>query len=312
MRVLLAGVTGVIGRQAAAVLTAAGHEVIGLARSERNESGPPIVAADILDAEATSKAVTRAAPDAIVHVATAIPDPVNPRRIGRDMAATNLLRTQGTANLIAAARRAGSARIVAESLAYAYDPAGDKICDETQPLWHSPPRPYAPAVAAIRDLEAQVVESGGVALRIGHLYGPGSTYAPDGAAAAQIRAGKFPIVGDGGAVFSFAHAEDVATAIRAAVESDYSGALNIVDDDPAAVRDWLPEVARLLGGPQPKTVPTWLARIAVGPFGAAFMTALRGADNTRAREALGWAPRRASWRDGFAGELSAERAAMPS
>jgi nucleoside-diphosphate-sugar epimerase len=304
MRILLAGATGVIGQQAVLVLSAAGHDVIGLARTTRPVPGTQSVAADLLDAGATARAVQTAAPDVVVHLATAIPDPVNPRRIGREMAATNRLRTEGTANLIAAARRAGAHRIVAQSLAYAYDPADGEVNDEDQPLWRTPPKQFAPAVTAIRDLEAQVLEAGGLALRCGHLYGPGSTYAEEGGVTALIRESKMPIVGDGSAIFSFIHARDVATAILAAVESDCSGVLNIVDNEPAPVSTWLPEVARMLGAPRPKTVPTWLARIAAGQFGVAFMTALRGADNTRAREALGWHPAHASWRDGLASELA--------
>jgi nucleoside-diphosphate-sugar epimerase len=304
MRVLIAGATGVIGRQAVPRLAAAGHEVIGLSRTGRAPLAGQRVTADLLDPDALTTAVRSVAPDAVVHVATAIPDPINPRHIAREMALTNRLRAEGTAHLIAAARAAGVERIVAEGYAPAYDPAGDPVCDEDQPLWREPPRQYAPVVAALRDLERQVVGAAGLVLRFGHLYGPGSTFATDGATIAQIREGKMPIVGEGGAIFSFIHAADAAAAIVAAVESDVTGVLNIVDDDPASVREWLPEVARSLDAPEPKNVPPLVARFAVGPFGLAFMTELRGADNRRAREHLGWAPDHATWRGGLARELT--------
>jgi nucleoside-diphosphate-sugar epimerase len=282
MRVLVAGATGVTGRHAVPRLAAAGHDVIGLSRSPRPAAGAQHVAADLLDADALVAAVRSAASDPVVHLATAIPDPVNPRDIARDMARTNRLRTEGTANLIAAARAAGAGRILAQSLVYAYDPAAAAICSEDQPLWREPPRQYAPAVAALRELERRVLDADGRVLRLGHLYGPGSTYA-DGATTAQIRKGKLPIVGAGGAIFSFIHADDAATAIVAALERDLSGVLNVIDDDPAPLREWLPEMARMLDAPDPRHFSPWAARIAAGPFGVAFMTELRGADNRRAR-----------------------------
>jgi nucleoside-diphosphate-sugar epimerase len=304
MRVLIAGATGVIGRQAVPRLAAAGHEVIGISRTGRAPLAGQLVTADLLDPDALTTAVCSVAPDAVVHVATAIPDPINLRHIAREMALTNRLRTEGTANLIAAARTAGVERIVAEGYAPAYDPAGDAVCDEDQPLWRDPPRQYAPVVAALRDLERQVVAVDGLVLRFGHLYGPGSTFATDGATISQIREGKVPLVGEGGAIFSFVHAADAGSAIVAAVESDVTGVLNVADDDPTPLREWLPEVARSLDAPEPKHVPALVARFAVGPFGLAFMTELRGADNRRAREHLGWAPDHATWRGSLPRELT--------
>lgn len=112
-----------------------------------------------------------------------------------------------------------------------------------------------------------MLDADSMLLRLGPPYGPGSTYAADGATTAQIRTGKRPIVGAGGAIVSFIHADDAATAIAAALERDLCGVLNIVDDDPAPLREWLPEMARMLDAPDPRHVPPWAARIAVGPFG---------------------------------------------
>jgi nucleoside-diphosphate-sugar epimerase len=244
MRVLLAGATGVIGRQAVPVLTAAGHQVTGLARAPARLTDAEVVAADALDATAVAGAVRWAAPDVIVHMLTAIPDPVDPRHLARDMALTNRLRTQGTANLLAAA---GGARVIAQGVAYAYDPAGSPVKDEDAPLWHHPPSQFAPVVAAADEQERRVTAAGGLVLRLGHLYGPGSSYAPDGGLARRLRGGRLPLIGDGASMFSFIHAHDAATAILAAVDHPAaSGVLNVVDDQPTLVHDWLPEMAAML------------------------------------------------------------------
>lgn len=299
MRILLAGATGVIGRQTVPVLTAAGHQVIGLARRPARIPGAEVVVADALDPAAVAAAVRAATPEVVVHMLTAIPDPLDPKHLARDMALTNRLRTQGTANLIAAA---GGAPVIAQGVAYAYDPAGAPVKDEDDPLWRRPPRQFTPVVNALGDMERQVTTAGGLVLRFGHLYGPGSSYAPGGGFTRQLRAGKVPIVGDGGAMFSFIHAHDAATAILAAIDHPTSGVLNIVDDQPTPVREWLPEMAAMLGAPAPRHVPAWLARLAVGGWGVAFMTRLAGASNTSARQQLGWKPTYSNWRDGLAAE----------
>lgn len=146
-------------------------------------------------------------------------------------------------------------------------------------------------------------------LRLGHLYGPGTSFGPGGGFGRQLRAGKVPLVGDGGAVFSFTHAHDAATAILAAADRVLGGVLNIVDDDPTPVRAWLPEMAAMLGAPTPRRVPAWLARLLVGGWGVAFMTGLAGASNARARAQLDWKPTYSSWQDGLTADLSEDRIA---
>ena len=302
MRILLAGATGVIGRRAVPVLTAAGHQVVGLARTPARLPDAEVLAADALDRTAVAKAVSAAASEVIVHMLTAIPDPVDPRHLARDMAPTNRLGTEGTANLLAAA---DGARVIAQGVAYAYDPAGSPVKDEDAPLWRHPPGQFAPVLAALRDMEHQVAAAGGLVMRLGHLYGPGSSYAPHGGFTRQLRAGKVPIVGDGGSMFSFLHAHDAATALLAAVDHPAaSGVLNIVDDQPTLARDWLPEMAAWRGAPAPGHIPAWLARLFAGGWGVAFMPSLAGASNLRARERLDWTPTYGSWRDGLAAERS--------
>jgi nucleoside-diphosphate-sugar epimerase len=302
MRILLAGATGVIGRQTVPILTGAGHQVTGLARTPTRLPDTEVVAADALDPAAVADAVRAAAPDVIVHMLTAIPDPVDPRHLARDMAPTNRLRTQGTANLLAAA---SGARVITQGVAYAYDPAGSPVKDEDAPLWRDPPTQFAPVVAALRNLERRVTAAGGLVLRLGHLYGPGTSYASGGGLTRRLRAGSIPLIGAGASMFSFIHAHDAATAILAAIEHpEVRGTLNIVDDQPTLAHDWLPEMAAMLGAPTPRHVPAWLARLFVGGWGVAYMTGLAGASNTRARQQLDWKPTYSNWRDGLTADLA--------
>ena len=305
MRVLVAGATGVVGRALVPLLTSVGHDVISLSRTP----GPGRVAADALDRAALHQAVREAAPDAVVNMLTAIPAELDPRHLARDFALTNRLRTEGTRNLYEAAHDAGATRIVAQGLAYAYDPAGDGPADEDAPLWRRPPKQFVPVLDALKELEARTAAAGGTVLRLGHLYGPGTVYAADGSFVRQVAAGKVPLVGGGHAVFSFTHVHDAATAVTAALDKPAGGQLNIVDDTPVRMNEWLPELAHLLDAPRPKKAPAALARLAVGGWGVAFMNELRGADNARAALSLDWRPRYASWREGFAAELTGARTA---
>lgn len=290
MKVVVAGATGVIGRRLVPQLAAAGHEVIQLSRS---------TGIDLLDRDAARRAVQAAEPDAVVHMATAIPADLNPKRIARQFELTNRLRTEGTRNLLDAAADTDVRRVITQGLAYAYEP-GRGLADEDAPLWARPPGQFAAILAALRELERRTLDAKGLVLRFGHLYGPESAYAPDGWTTRQVRAGQFPIAGKGDSVFSFTHADDAASAVVAALASDDDGILNIVDDTPVAVGEWLPGFAALLAAPAPRHVPAALVRLAAGGWGAAFMTELRGASNARAKATLNWQPGYPTWIEGFA------------
>ena len=289
MKVLVAGATGVIGASLVPRLAAAGHEVVELSRA----SGT-----DLLDRRGVHQAVQAAKPDAVVHMATAIPAEINPKRMALQFEQTNRLRREGTRNLLDAAQEAGALRIITQGLAYAYEP-GPGLADEDAPLWLRPPAQFAPVVAALKDLERRTRDAKGLVLRFGQLYGPGSFFSPNGSYTRQVREGKFPIAGKGGSVLSFTRADDAASAVVAALDSDVPGVLNIVDDTPVTIGEWLPAFASMLGAPPPKHVPAALVRLAAGGWGAAFMTELRGASNARAKTALSWRPRFPSWIEGF-------------
>jgi nucleoside-diphosphate-sugar epimerase len=304
VRVFLAGATGVIGRNLVPLLVDAGHEVIGLARTperarEVEGMGAEVAVADALDRDAVVAAVGAARPDAVVHQLTAIPPSLEPRKYEKQFAATNALRTQGTANLLAGAAEAGAERFLAQSIAFAYAPEGGPVKDEGAPLWPDPPANFAAALAAVQAHERQVLDAGGTVLRYGQFYGPGTSYAPDGGTAEMVRKRRFPIVGQGGGMFSFISVADAARATALALERDARGVLNIVDDEPAPVREWLPAYADALGAPPPRKLPEWLARLVGGSFAVQLLTETRGASNERAKRELGWQPDPASWREGF-------------
>ena len=106
-----------------------------------------------------------------------------------------------------------------------------------------------------------------------------------------------PIVGDGLGMFSFVHVDDAASAAACAVGGG-SGIYNIVDDDPALVRDWIPAFCLEARAPRPMRVPTWLSVLLAGPLAQVFENS-RGASNAKAKRELGWAPKHPSWRQGF-------------
>jgi nucleoside-diphosphate-sugar epimerase len=311
MRILVAGATGALGRQLVPRLVARGHEVSGMTRTDskqqllRDMGATPIVA-DALDPDAVALAVAESRPDVIVHELTAIPGAPNMRHFDRDFAQTNRLRTEGTDHLLSAGRAAGVKRFVAQSFAgLTFERSGSLVKSEDAPLDLTPPGPIRETNAAIRHVERAVIDADwteGIVLRYGGFYGPGTSLDLDGGGYVDaIRARKFPIVGDGGGVWSFIHIEDAADATVAAIEHGSRGIYNIVDDDPATVADWLPATARALGAKPPRHVPRWFGRLVAGELAAVMMTEMRGASNAKAKRELGWQPNHPSLTRTFAG-----------
>jgi nucleoside-diphosphate-sugar epimerase len=301
MRVFVAGASGAIGTRLVAQLVDRGHEVIGTSRSaEKAEHlralGAEPVALDLLDRAAVRSAVLEAGPDAIVHQATALADLNFSRNFDRTFAATNRLRTEGTDALLAAAREAGVDRFVAQSFAsFRTAREGAWVKTEDDALDPAPPAKARESFAAMQYLEEAVTNAGGIALRYGVFYGA----ANDGLIE-PVRKRQYPIIGEGSGVASWIHLDDAAAATVLALEHDGPGVFNVVDDDPAPVREWLPVLADALGAAPPRRFPRWLARLVAGDVAVVMGTEARGASNAKAKRELGWEPRYRSWREGFA------------
>ncbi|GHE12644.1 NAD-dependent epimerase/dehydratase family protein [Streptomyces alanosinicus] len=281
MRIFVAGATGAIGRRLVPLLIEAGHDVIGATRTPGGLDtlralGADARQLDVFDAEAVTAAVAEAAPDVVMHQLTSLAagNPADNARI----------RVEGTRNLVDAAKRAGVTRIVAQSISWAYAP-GTEPAREHHPLDLDAPAPRATTIGGIRALEDAVAElPHHVILRYGTLYGPGTWFAPGGLMADKLAAGTLPA---NAGVSSFVHVDDAARAAVAALAWP-AGPVNIVDDEPAAARVWVPVLADALKAPVPEPVEG----------GAGWE---RGADAALARS-RGWQPTHRSWRTGFSAQ----------
>ena len=300
MRVLVVGATGAVGSRLVPMLAQQGHHVVGTCRTSQKAArlrtmGAEPATLDALDPQAVRETVLAVRPDAIVHQATALAGMTDFKHFDRSFAATNRLRTEGTDALLAAAGEAQVGRFVAQSFAgWPYAREGGPVKTEEDPLDPQPVPDMSETLAAIRHLEEHVVNAGGIALRYGGLYG-----APDDPLVELVRKRRFPVVGDGGGVSSFVHLDDAASANLLALEHGEPGVYNVVDNDPAHVSEWLPELAAAIGAKPPRHVPRWLAQILAGEAGVLLMTEARGASNAKAKRELGWTLRYPSWRQGF-------------
>jgi nucleoside-diphosphate-sugar epimerase len=300
MKVFVAGAAGAVGRRLVPELIGRGHTVVATTRTpgrlallERLGAEPVLL--DGLDAAAVGEAVARAEPDAVVHEMTALAGLKGLRRFDKAFATTNALRTRGLDHLLDAAAAAGVRRFVAQGFTGWTNPPGPGLATEDEPLVQDVPRAQRRSLAAIAYLERRTVEAGGLVLRYGLLYGPGAS----DEMLAVVRRRAWPLVGEAGGVVSFVHVDDAAAATALAVEHGAPGVYNVVDDEPAPFAEWLPYLADVLGAPPPRRVPVWLARVAAGEVPVRMSTQARGASNAKARRELGWAPRYATWRDGF-------------
>ena len=297
MRILLIGASGAVGMHLTRQLTEQGHEVTGTCRSAaspgkvRAAGATPLVL-DVLDAAATRSAVLDTRPDAVIYQATALAGARFGRSLDKTFGPTNTLRTQGTANVIAAAQAAGVGKLIAQSFAPYRYASPDPVACEDDPLLATPPASAAQTFAAMTALDETVTAAGGIALRYGGFYGE-----PDQMTAAVAKR-RYPLVGDGRGMMSFIHLHDAAAAAVAALEVDGPAIYNVTDDEPAPMHEWLPALAAALGARPPRHVPGWAGHLAMGA-GLDMMMQARGAANTKAKKELGWTPRYPSWRDGF-------------
>jgi nucleoside-diphosphate-sugar epimerase len=309
MKVLVSGASGAIGRLLIPQLVEAGHDVVGMTRRRDradalNELGARGVVVDALDREAVRRVVLDAAPEAVIDQLTSLPrdyDVRDPHLYD----ANDEIRAKGTPALHDAAREAGTRRFVMQSVAFLYAPPGDRVKTEDARPWLDAPMPFQRSVRTLHDNEQRITgdpDVEGVALRYGFFYGPGTYYASDGSIAALVRKRRFPIIGKGDGMTSYIHLHDAATATVAALERG-RGIYNIVDDEPATAREWLPVYARAIGAKPPRRIPAWLARLVAGGSVVLLATELCAASNSKAKAELGWQPALPSWREGFATAL---------
>jgi nucleoside-diphosphate-sugar epimerase len=158
MRIFLAGASGVIGIRLLPLLVGAGHEVAGMTRSAGKAAalgklGAQPVVCDVYDAAALREAVVGFHPDAVMHQLTDLPDEA--AQISEYGERNDRIRRKGTRNLLDAARAANAERFHAQSIA-----------------WELP----GERGAANADFERTVLDAGGVVIRYGQLYGPGTYY----------------------------------------------------------------------------------------------------------------------------------------
>lgn len=308
MRIFVAGSTGAIGRVLVPQLIESGHEVFALVRSPQKASaleavGAKIAFADALDKEQLTTAVIKARPEVIIHQLTALTGVGNFRKFDEEFALTNRFRTEVMDTLLAAARGLGVRRFIAQSFCgWPFAREGGPMKNEEDRLDPNPPAGFRKILGAIRYLEESVRNSAqpqALALRYGMFYGPGTSIARDGLIVDLVRKRKFPIVGDGGGIWSFVHISDAARATVAAVSGGEVGIYNVVDDEPAPVSAWLPALAAALDAKSPYRVPVWLGKLALGEGGVSMMTKIRGGTNAKAKRQLAWQPVYASWRRGF-------------
>jgi nucleoside-diphosphate-sugar epimerase len=306
MKIFIAGATGAIGRPLVRQLLGAGHEVTGMTRTPEKlrwleEQGAKAVLVDALDTEATGDAVLLAEPEIVIDQLTDLPKKASPFRFRHFYDKQTPLKETAPLPLLEAAIEVGAKRHIMQSVAFMYAPTG-QLHSEDDPLYLDAPPPWDKAIPPFPRIEQRIIDEAeleGVVLRYGFFYGPGTHMASDGSLFADVQRRRYPIVGDGGGIYSFIHIEDAAAATVLAAQQGQAGIYNIVDDTPLAVREWLPAYARATGAKPPRRVPKWLARMAVGAIPTHFSTTLDGASNLKARKALSWAPSHPDPREGF-------------
>ena len=309
MKVFVAGSTGALGAPLVKTLAAGGHEVFGLTRSESKRPelesyGAHAVIGDVLDEAAMKDLVAGVTPDAVVQILNALPE-AGPRRFS-DLDQTNVLRTTGTRNLVAAASDAAVQRYIVESMIFGYggNPTRQPFTEEAPFAGRSPVPELQPALDALGSLEEQVLTASrdgrleGIVLRFGLFYGP--TTGSSKLMAKLLKRRMLPLPGGGTNRISVIHMDDAANAIVAALhQGEPGGVYNVTDDEPVSMHDYLGEVARAVGARPPMKVPRWFARLG-GKYVALMTSGSLTAVNARAKADLGWTLRYPTYREGAA------------
>jgi nucleoside-diphosphate-sugar epimerase len=309
VKVLVAGATGAIGKPLVAQLLEAGHEVVALTRSAEKANalktqGANGVECDVFDRASVDSVIAEHRPQAVIDMLTSLPPRLDPRKLKEAYAANDRVRREGSGNLIAAAEAGGVERYVIQSVAFLYEPKGDWVKSEDDPVWLDAPEPFRDSVAVLNANEQKVTNSGaftGTALRFGFFYGPGTYFAEDGATTEDLRKRRYPIVGGGKGQMPLIHVDDAARACVAAL-SGPSGIYNIVHDPSPSYAEGLNAFASVARAPAPIKVPAWVVRPVVGGFLAGAMATTRGASGEKALREFGFKPAK-SWQDGITGSL---------
>lgn len=279
MKIFVAGATGVIGRSLLPMLIKNGHTVFAMIRNTSQveaikKFGAIPVTADVFNRQAVFSILEETNPDVVIHQLTSLSS--------WDFKDNAKIRIEGTRNLVDAAKNVGVKKIIAQSISWAYEP-GDTFAIEKDSLHITASMPRQVTVNGILKLEEAVNElPESVILRYGTLYGPGTWYAENGFIANQVLNNEITAT-DG--ISSFIHVKDAARATMLALNWS-SGIVNIVDNDPATSKEWLPIYAAAIGAPKPKVQDgknSWE----------------RGASNNKARKEYGWTPLFPSWSEGF-------------
>ena len=301
MNIFIAGGTGAIGRVLIPLLVHAGHEVVALTRSAERASqleqmGASPVVGDVYDQVRLARLLCESKAEIVIQQLTAFGT-----KDGDPYAETMRVRTEGTRNLVSAARAARVRRFIAQSISFICTP-GSGVSDEETPLFLDAPPAVRAFAEAVASLERQTLLASGMAgtvLRYGWFYGPGTSYDPEGAIPTAIRKGSYPIVGVGAGTYSFINLSDAAAATVKVLSHEVSGIYNIVDDSPIRLSEWLPFVAKLLGAPAPGHMDEATAREKLGDVRVYYMNEQRGASNAKAKREFNWQPAFPSCRTGF-------------
>jgi nucleoside-diphosphate-sugar epimerase len=309
MRVFVAGATGAIGRRLIPRLVSAGHDVWGMTRTDRGaaallrQKANPAVC-DVYDRTRLWEAMRKIRPEVVIHELTDLPRKFEPRKLTRIYAANNRIRREGTTNLVDAARNCGVRRFVVQSMASWYAPGTDRLRTEEDPLYLDAPEPVGTAVRALKFMEDLVLTSDmeAIVLRYGGFYGPGTWLAAEGHGRELLMRRQYPVISGRGGIYSWIHVDDAASATVATLVHGATGIYNVVDDQPAPARDWLPACAQASGAPLPRTVPRWLAGLVLGRGFVAWERTIPGASNRKIKTQIGWTPEFRTWRDGFRAE----------
>lgn len=210
-KVFLAGATGAIGRRLIPLLLKAGFEVYGTTRDAEKardveRAGAQPVVVDVFDATTLRDLMAKVRPEIVIHELTDLPQTRTPESMAAAAERNARVRTEGTANLVAAALACSASRMLAQSIAFAYAP-GPEPHDESDPL-ESPGRD---SVIALEHLVMQSSPLEGIVLRYGSLYGPGTWHAkPDG---------DYPV-----------HVDAAAWATLLALEHANAGVFNVAEE----------------------------------------------------------------------------------